>query len=122
MDTVIVTGSGGLIDAEFLAQAFCLEHGWQEPNTMRALVRARDSKVLDAKDAEQLIANYRELRRIEGILRRWSYEGETELPDDPAPLYRVAVRCGFTDVDAFMNAQKQVRQAIREIYKKLFPI
>lgn len=117
----IKTGTGGLIDAEFLAQTFCLENGWQEPNTMRALVRARDNRVLEPNQAEQLIQNYRELRRIESVLRRWSYEGETELPDSPEPLYRVAVRCGFPDADSFMQAQQQVRLAIREIYKQVFP-
>ncbi|MBA4148742.1 MAG: bifunctional [glutamate--ammonia ligase]-adenylyl-L-tyrosine phosphorylase/[glutamate--ammonia-ligase] adenylyltransferase [Verrucomicrobia bacterium] len=117
----IKTGSGGLIDAEFMAQTFCLEHGWLEPNTMRALMRAREDNVLNEKDSEQLISNYRELRRIEGILRRWSYEGETELPNDAEPLYRVAVRCGYKDAEAFMAAQERFRKAIREIYKKVLP-
>ena len=39
----IKTGAGGLMDAEFLAQTVCLAQGWQEPNTLRALERARDS-------------------------------------------------------------------------------
>ncbi len=63
-----------------------------------------------------LIDNYRNLRRVEGILRRWSYQGETVLPDDPAPLYRVAVRCGFTTADAFMKAVGGYRAAIRKVY------
>ncbi len=92
-DLAIKTGKGGLMDAEFIAQALCLENGWQEANTLRALERARDAGVLP--DADKLIENYRQLRRLEGILRRWSYEGETVLPDDPAPYYRVSVRCGF---------------------------
>ncbi|MDB6020914.1 MAG: putative Glutamate-ammonia-ligase adenylyltransferase, partial [Pedosphaera sp.] len=91
----IKTGAGGLMDAEFLAQVFCLERGWQEANTLRALVRARDEGVLRRKDANELTENCRQLRRVEGILRRWSFEGETVLPDDPAPFDRVAVRCGF---------------------------
>src|SRR5205807_6972205 len=78
-ELAIKTGAGGLMDAEFVAQALCLEHGWQEPNTLAALERGRDSGVLP--DAEKLIRNYRELRRVEGTLRRWSYEGETVLPD-----------------------------------------
>src|SRR6185436_15358657 len=39
----IKTGKGGLIDGEFIAQALCLEHGWQEANTIAVLERARDS-------------------------------------------------------------------------------
>jgi [glutamine synthetase] adenylyltransferase / [glutamine synthetase]-adenylyl-L-tyrosine phosphorylase len=112
-ELAIKTGSGGLMDAEFIAQALCLENGWQEPNTLRALDRARAAELLP--QAKSLIENYRKLRRVEGILRRWSYEGETVLPDDPAPYYRVAVRCGFETSEAFqkflVNCRKQIRKA-----------
>ena len=53
---------------------------------------------------------------MESILRRWSYEGETELPDDPAPLYRVAVRCGFTQAEDFLRAVTRYRQNIRRVF------
>jgi [glutamine synthetase] adenylyltransferase / [glutamine synthetase]-adenylyl-L-tyrosine phosphorylase len=117
-DLAIKTGAGGLVDAEFVAQALCLEHGWQEANTLRTLERARDAAVLP--DADKLIANYRQLRRVEGILRRWSYEGETVLPDDPAPYYRVSIRCGFATPDAFREALAGYRKAIREVYARVF--
>jgi glutamine synthetase adenylyltransferase len=57
---------------------------------------------------------------VEGILRRWSYEGETVLPDDPAPYYRVSVRCGFAMPQAFREALAQWRKAIREVYARVF--
>lgn len=114
------TGRGGLIDAEFVAQALCLEHGWREPSTLRALERARDCQALPAADAQSLIANYLKLRRIEGILRRWSYAGEAVLPDDPAPLYRVAVRCGHRDADDFLRAVTACRDALRRVYERVF--
>jgi glutamate-ammonia-ligase adenylyltransferase len=117
-DLAIKTGKGGLMDAEFIAQALCLEHGWQEAHTLRALERARDARVL--QDGDKLIENYRQLRRVEGILRRWSYEGETVLPDDPAPYYRVSVRCGFATSKAFAAALANWRGAIREMYLKVF--
>ena len=117
-DLAIKTGKGGLMDAEFIAQTFCLAHGWQEPNTLRALERGRTAGLLP--DAGKLIKNYRELRRVEGILRRWSYEGETVLPDDPAPFYRVSVRCGFTTPEAFRKAIARARQVIRVIFLKVF--
>lgn len=117
----IKTGAGGLVDAEFLAQALCLEHGWWEPNTLQALERARTAGALPAEAAEALLENYRRLRRVEGILRRWSYEGEAELPDDPAPQYRVAVRCGFATREDFLMAVARYRRAIREAYARYFP-
>jgi glutamate-ammonia-ligase adenylyltransferase len=114
----IKTGKGGLMDAEFIAQALCLEEGWQEANTLRALERARDAGALP--DADKLLENYRKLRCVEGILRRWSYEGETVLPDDPAPYYRVSVRCGFATPEEFGKVLEKWRQAIREVYEKVF--
>jgi glutamine synthetase adenylyltransferase len=73
---------------------------------MTALEHARDAGALP--EADELIGNYRELRRVEGILRRWSYEGETVLPDDPAPYYRVSVRCGYGSPEEFQSRDGKV--------------
>src|SRR5260221_9067732 len=90
----IKTGTGGLVDAEFAAQALCLKYGWRHPNTLRALARAAGEKGAPVAALEALMNGYRKLIHIERILRRWSFEAESVLPEDPAPLYRVAVRCG----------------------------
>lgn len=116
----IKTGSGGLMDAEFIAQALCLEHGWHEPHTLRALERGRAAGRLP--EADKLIENYRQLRRVEGILRRWSYEGETVLPDEPEPYSRVATRCGFSTPETFRSALAGWRRAVREAYGQYFPV
>jgi len=117
-ELAIKTGRGGLMDAEFIAQTLCLEHGWHEANTLRALDRGRSDRVLP--EAGKLIENYQQLRRVEGILRRWSYEGETVLPDDPAPYYRVSVRCGFESSEQFRTRLGRWRSAIRESYSRFF--
>lgn len=114
----IKTGKGGLMDAEFIAQTLCLENGWHEPSTLRALERARENKILPR--AEKLIENYQRLRRVEAILRRWSDEGETVLPDDAPAFYRVSVRCGFASPEQFRAALAQWREAIREVYAAVF--
>ena len=118
----IKTGAGGLMDAEFLAQTFCLTAGWLEPDTMRALRRAVDEGLLPPDGGQSLLRNYARLRRMEGILRLWSFEPETELPDEDAPLYRVAVRCGFNSAAEFMNELKQIRAAIRAVFQTVFPV
>lgn len=117
-ELAIKTGQGGSMDAEFVAQVLNLEYGWCEANTLRALERGREAGEL--RDADKLVTNYQQLRRLEGILRRWSYEGETVLPDDPAPYYRVAVRCGFETSEQFRAALSEWRQAVREVYLKFF--
>ncbi len=117
-DLAIKTGKGGLMDVEFIAQTLGLKNGWQEPNTLKALERGRDNKIFP--EAEKLIENYRRLRRVEAILRRWSDEGETVLPADAPAFYRVSVRCGFETPEAFRDALAQWRRAIREVYDKFF--
>lgn len=119
-ELAIKTGRGGLIDAEFLAQAVCLDRGWHEPNTFRVLERIQEEGVLPTGPATDLLDSYRRLRRVEGILRRWSYEGEILLPDDPAPLYRVAVRCGYRDAAAFLKDLALWRSRMRAVFAWYF--
>jgi [glutamine synthetase] adenylyltransferase / [glutamine synthetase]-adenylyl-L-tyrosine phosphorylase len=114
----IKTGIGGLMDAEFIAQGLCLENGWQEPNTLKALQRAEQTKKIGS--ADELIEHYRTLRRVEGILRRWSYEGETVLPEDEAAFTRVSIRCGLESANVFREKLAVSRQAIREVYLSYF--
>jgi glutamate-ammonia-ligase adenylyltransferase len=115
-DLAIKTGKGGLMDAEFIAQTLCLENGWHEPNTLHALERGREN----LPDAGKLIENYRQLRRVEAILRRWSDEGETVLPDDAPAFYRVSVRCGFDSPKKFRAVLAKWRRGIREVYRNVF--
>jgi glutamine synthetase adenylyltransferase len=117
-DLAIKTGEGGLMDAEFVAQAINLQNGWYEPNTLRSLELAHNANAFSG--AGKLIESYRNLRRVEGILRRWSYEGETVLPVDPAPYYRVAVRCGFSSSEEFRHALAGWRRSIRQVYLSVF--
>jgi glutamate-ammonia-ligase adenylyltransferase len=132
-DLAIKTGKGGLVDAEFVAQGLCLGNGWREANTLKALQLAetpndtgakskvRSSKATDGNALSEMIAAYRKLRRVEGILRRWSYEGETVLPDDPPPYLRVALRCGFADAEEFRTALANWRKQIRKGYDWFYP-
>lgn len=114
------TGAGGLVDVDFVAQALAMEHGWFEPNTQLSLESARAAGVLPPEEADLLIDRFRRLRRMESILRRWSFEGEAELPDDPAPQYRVAVRCGYAEAAPFLEDVARWRADVRRIYEQVF--
>ena len=118
-ELAIKTGKGGKHGCRIYCSGLCLRYGWQEANTLRALDRgARPRGYFPEPDL--LIENYRRLRRLEGILRRWSYEGETVLPDDPAAYLRVAIRCGFSSAESFRVAVASWRAAIRDVYLKVF--
>ena len=116
----IKTGSGGLMDVEFIAQVKGMENGWHEPNTLRSLEIGRQSDTFSPALFGELIENYRKLRCVEGVLRRWSYASESLLPEDSAPLERVALRCGYVSRKEFMKDVDQCRTVIRSIYDRVF--
>ena len=115
------SGPGGLLDADFIARMFCLERGWHEPGTLRALERVRQAGALSAQEADALLANYRQLRRLEGILCRWSHAGEGCLPEDTAAQHRVAVRCGFASAAALFKALAGWRAEVRRVFLTVLP-
>ena len=119
-DLAIKTGAGGLMDAEFIAQTLCLAEGWHEPNTARALTRAGQSRLITKKDAGALVNNYSSLQRLELTLRRWSYEGETVLPEDKEAQYRVAVRCGLPSAGKLLSGIAKCQKSIRAVYRRFF--
>lgn len=115
------TGIGGLTDVDFLAQALAMAGGWFEANTLRSLEEARRRGHLSDEGATRLIANFRQLRRMESILRRWSFEGEAVLPADPAAQYRVAIRCGYPSAETFLADLRRWRAEVRAVYRTYFP-
>ena len=86
----------------------------------RLATRRRIRPCFPSATTALLLQNYGQLQRIEGILRRWSYEGETVLPDDDPALRRVAVRCGYAGPEDFMQSVDAMRAAIRSVYVKYF--
>lgn len=112
------TGAGGLADVEFLAQTLAMAGGWFEPNTRRSLLLAQERGALGAAETKRLLADFTQLRRVESILRRWSFVGESVLPADPAAQDRVAIRCGYRNGTSLRAAMDGWRRRVREIYRR----
>lgn len=110
----IKTGDGGLMDGEFLAQMGAMAGGWHEPNTPLALRRVLQGRDGIGTPGAGVLQGFTELRRIEGVLRRWSFEGEDLLPDDIEAMTRVAVRCGFPSAAAFTAHVAECRRKLAE--------
>lgn len=106
------TGAGGLMAAEFLAQKWTLAAGIPEPNTRRALCRGIEAGRVSMDDGQQLLQAFDQLRRIELVLRRWSCQSESVLPEDPAAQDRVAVRCGWPDASVLLQELRSARAII----------
>jgi glutamate-ammonia-ligase adenylyltransferase len=108
------TGSGGLMQAEFFAQALQMRGGLWEPGTCAAYKRLGDAAVLSRDTAHLLIESYLTLRRIEGVLRRVDDSSVSRLPSDEAEIAKLARRAGYADTGAFRNSYDRARTAIRE--------
>jgi glutamate-ammonia-ligase adenylyltransferase len=108
------TGSGGLMQAEFFAQAQQMRSGIWEPGTCAAYERLGEAAVLPRETAQTLVAAYQTLRRIEGILRRVDDASVSKLPSDENEIAKLAQRAGYAGVEEFRDAYERARTAIRE--------
>jgi glutamate-ammonia-ligase adenylyltransferase len=112
------TGSGGIIEAEFLVQALQMRENIWEPNWERAVDRLcehghfPDSQVAKLKDA------YAFLRRCELVLRRYENRSVSTFPSDPGEQRKFAVRLGYHEFDAFRSDYIDARDAIHMLYKR----
>jgi glutamate-ammonia-ligase adenylyltransferase len=112
------TGSGGMIEAEFLVQALQMRSGIWEPNWQRALIALREDKIVPDRDAGAAIQSYELLRRTEMALRRFENKNISTLPAAPAELEKLAKRIGYTDVDLFAKGYAAAREKIHALYEQ----
>ena len=112
------TGSGGIIEAEFLVQALQMRANIWEQNWERAVYALRQSGHLDKSDVERLKNSYAFLRRCELVLRRYDNRSVSTLPSDLDEQRKFANRVGYHDFDAFRRDYITAREAIHTIYER----
>jgi len=114
------TGTGGIIEAEFLVQALQMRAGIWNPQTMGALQQLTDAGIVAKGDAEALRQHYEYLRSIESVLRRWENKSVSILPADKAVQEQLALRAGEKNLDSFAQTYREARTGIRAIYSRYF--
>lgn len=123
-------GYGGIREIEFVAQAFQLVYGgkdpWvREPNTLRALHRLAEQRVLALEEYQVLARAYVFLRTLEHRLQILHQVQTHVLPEDPAELTRLARRMGYRtrgagDPAGLLQAEYRQHTAnVRRIYDAL---
>ena len=120
------TGSGGIIEVEFLVQTLQLCHGTKYPqlrtaHTLAALNRLAALGLVEEEEASQLRWYYLFLRRIETTLRRIENTGVSHLPADKHEQAVLAKRLSFPDAGAFLAAYRHATGRLRELYERLMP-
>ena len=112
------TGTGGIIEAEFLVQALQMRAGIWEQNWERALNRLHQRRELDNPEVAKLKESYAFLRRCELVLRRYDNRSISTLPSDPDEERKFANRLGYFDFDVFRRNCLAAREAIHAIYQR----
>ena len=111
------TGRGGIIEAEFLAQALQMRENIWEQNFERAIDRLHRHGHMTDSEVAKLKNAYGLLRRCELVLRRFDNRSVSTLPDDPVEQRKFAVRLGYNEFDAFRHDYINARDAIHALYE-----
>ena len=112
------TGSGGMIEAEFLVQALQMRAGTWEPNWEKALLSLRNNNVISDSDARRESESYEFLRRLETALRRFENKNVAALPAAPEEQQKLAKRLDYKDVEGFVRDYHAARETIHALYQR----
>jgi glutamate-ammonia-ligase adenylyltransferase len=109
------TGTGGVIEAEFVVQALQMRAGLWNPQTMGALRELTTAGLLPQADAALVKESYEYLRLIESALRRWENKSVSSLPADETEQRKLAQRVGADSLDSFARRYREARESIHAI-------
>jgi glutamate-ammonia-ligase adenylyltransferase len=112
------TGTGGIIEAEFLVHALQMKAGIWEPNWALALEKLRECGVIGTDETSQARRGYEFMRSFESVLRRWENKSVSTLPGDPVDQRKFAIRLGVDSFDSFRKECVDAREAIHALYNR----
>ncbi len=111
------TGRGGIIEAEFFAQALQMRENIWEQNFERAIDRLHRHGHMTDSEVAKLKNAYGLLRRCELVLRRFDNRSVSTLPDDTVEQRKFSIRLGYNEFDAFRHDYINARDAIHALYE-----
>jgi glutamate-ammonia-ligase adenylyltransferase len=112
------TGTGGIIEGEFLVQALQMRENIWEPNWERALDQLGTRGHLTDSDVGELKLAYTFLRRCESVQRRYDNRSVSALSSDPGEQRKLAIRLGYHDLEAFRQKYANARETIHALYNR----
>jgi glutamate-ammonia-ligase adenylyltransferase len=112
------TGSGGIIEAEFLVQALQMREKIWEPNWDRAVSGLCERGLFNDAEGKQLRRSYQFLRRCESGLRRYENKAVSSLPTDQGEQRRLAIRLGYESFENFCRDYVDARETVHNLYER----
>lgn len=121
----IKLGRGGIREIEFVAQAFQLVRGGQEPRLqdtrlLPTLSRLARGGHVSADAAAELAQAYRFLRRLENRLQLWADQQTHDLPTQAQPRRALAAAMAMPDWAALRAELDAVRSRVHDVFEQVF--
>jgi len=113
------TGRGGLMALEFAVQAHQMRHALWAPNTLEAARLLEECGCWAREVTERVVENYRFLRRVAFVLRRYHNKSQGALPRNADELQGLSKRLGFTDVREFQVHYDEFRRTSDQLVTEL---
>ncbi|MEP6686065.1 MAG: bifunctional [glutamate--ammonia ligase]-adenylyl-L-tyrosine phosphorylase/[glutamate--ammonia-ligase] adenylyltransferase [Verrucomicrobiota bacterium] len=110
------TGTGGIIEAEFIVQALQMRAGIWNPNWRDAIAGLVRAGEMSDSEAANLKTAYDFLRRCESVLRRREDKSVSILPGEELEQCKVARWLGSETVESFRKEYAAARETIHSIY------
>ncbi len=123
-DENIKLNQGGIRDIEFSVQALQLLNGGKlkeirSPNTLEAIGKLEENKLLSSAEAEALINAYTFYRKTEHYLQLMNNTQTHIIPEDTAMLNKLSSYLGFNSISAFRKKLFEHRNSVLNIYKSI---
>jgi len=113
-------GDGGIREIEFFVQSLQFLLGGKmamirTPNTLQALERLKEAKLISSTEKMELEQAYIFLRTMEHRLQLVEEQQVHQLPSDPEEMGNLARRMGYDDVDAEVARQRMEHDLERHV-------
>ena len=117
-------GPGGIREAEFIVQALQLVRGGSEPalqcrELQTVLPLLVGSRGLSVSDADEILAAYRFLRRVENFIQAMRDEQAHDLPDGEIDRERLRFAMGYSDWPSLIAELDKHRNAISDQFNAI---
>lgn len=110
------TGTGGIIEAEFLIQTRQMRARVWQTNWTEAVTALGQAGSLPEPEVRELKQAYQFLRRCESVLRRYENTSASALPVESAQQVLLSRRLGAATWEAFREEYDAARSTIHRIY------
>ncbi|MEQ9619640.1 MAG: bifunctional [glutamate--ammonia ligase]-adenylyl-L-tyrosine phosphorylase/[glutamate--ammonia-ligase] adenylyltransferase [Deltaproteobacteria bacterium] len=118
-------GKGGIREIEFFTQALQLINGGgikaiRDNNTLRALDKLNEKRIIEDEVCESLGSSYLFLRRVEHNIQIVDERQTHRIPKSPEELEKLARRVGLSGKEEFESVYDEMTNSVSQIYKSLF--